>query len=126
MANEIYVFELSAMVAAIRAIGDQLRVQELILFSDNAAAAGALVKASDKVPIILATVECFRTQTARMSIPRWIERVPSMANPADAPSRWASSISDSQAKGGLLSLQRVLQLSQVPEAPGMSIDSLSV
>ena len=126
MANEIYVFELSATVAAIRAIGDQLRVRELILFSDNAAAAGALVKASDKVPIILATVECFWTQTARMSIPRWIERVPSMAIPADAPSRWASSISDSQAKGELLSLRRVLQLSQVPEAPGMSIDSLSI
>ena len=53
--KEIHGTELLATVAAIRGSGEQLRGNRIVLFLDNNAAAGALAK----VPIILATTECF-------------------------------------------------------------------
>lgn len=63
---------------------------------------------------------------AQMAISCLIERVPSKAEPADAPRRWEASVSEPQERGELGSLQQVLQMGQVLEAPGMSIGSLSI
>ena len=82
--NEIYGIELSATVAAARSLGDQPRGKKLILFPDTISAAGALVKASGRVPIFLATMECAWAIVAQTSKSRWIERAQSKANAPDA------------------------------------------
>ena len=84
--NEIYGLEPFATVAAIRALGDQLGGKKMVGFSDNDAAAGVLAKASARVPLIMAMIECLWARMAWPSSPRWIERVPSKADAADAPS----------------------------------------
>ena len=48
-----------AMVAGVVALGEQLRGKRVILFLGDNAAAGALIKASLKIQMILALVESF-------------------------------------------------------------------
>ena len=87
MTDEICGLEHFATAAAIRALGDRLRGKKLVSFSDNDAGDGALAMASARVPFCLAMVGCFWALTARLSISRWVEKVPLGANAADAPSR---------------------------------------
>ena len=119
--NEIYGLELFAMVSAVRALGEQLRGKRTILFLDNNAAAGASVKASARAPVILAIIECFWSLMAQLSASCWIERAPSKASPADAPSRGEKSSITPRVSGDLSSLQQALQLSQISNKPGSSI-----
>ena len=76
-----------AMVAAIATLGGQLRGKRAVLFLDNNAAAGALIRATSRIQIILATTGSFWGCTAQMSAACWVESVASETNPADAPSR---------------------------------------
>ena len=108
--NEIFGLELFAMVSAVMALGEQLRGKRMILFLDNNAAAGAMIKASSRVKIILAITECFWQQVAQLGASCWVERVASEANPADAPSRGKSSFRLPDVEGHLESLWGVLQL----------------
>ena len=96
-----------------------------MLFLGNNAVAGAFAKASARVPIILATTECFWALMARPSISRWIERASSKANPADVPGRGEALALESQVRGELSWHQQILHLGHVIGGPGMSIGSLS-
>ena len=84
------------------------------------------MKASAGDPITLPMIECFWTLMAQLSISRWIDRVPSKANPADAPSRREDSILDPQVRGELAPLQQLIQLGQVLEGLGMSVDGAPI
>ena len=85
--REIFVLELIANVAAVVSLSGLPREKRGILFSGNNAASGVLIKAPSGVPVILAPVESFRRPDARPLGSCWVERVPSGANAADAPSR---------------------------------------
>ena len=98
----------------------------MVLFLDNNVAAGALVKASARAPIFLATTECLRALLVRPSISRSIESAPLKANPADAARRREASASEPQVRGESAPLQHVLQLGQVFGGAGMSIGSVSI
>ena len=108
--NQIFGLELFAMVSAVITLGDQLKEKKIILFLDNNAASGAMIKASSRVQIILALTECFWQHIAQMGASCWIERVASEANPADAPSRDKPSFKKPDVEGYLGSFQEVLQL----------------
>ena len=56
-----------ATVAGVVALGEQLRGKRIVLFLDNNAAAGTLIKASSKIQMILAFVESFRGCVAQLS-----------------------------------------------------------
>ena len=84
-----------------------------MLFMDNNAASGALIKGSSRVLIVLATIESFWGCMARLSASCWVERVASDANPADAPSRGDPLFREPQVKGDLLPLAKVLQTCQI-------------
>ena len=108
--NEIFGLELFAMVSAVMALGEQLKGKRMILFLDNNAASGAMIKASSRVKIILAITECFWQHVAQLGASCWIERVTSEANPADAPSRDKPSFRKPDVEGHLESFRRVLRL----------------
>ena len=84
-----------------------------MLFLDNNAAPGALIKGSSRVLIVLAMIEGFWGCMARLSASRWAERVASDANPADAPSRGDPLFREPQVKAELLPLTKVLQTCQI-------------
>ena len=73
--NEIFGLELFAMVSAVMALGGQLKGKRMILFLDNNAASGAMIKASSRVKIILAITECFWQHVAELGASCWVERV---------------------------------------------------
>ena len=111
--NEIYGLEMFAMVSAIVTLGDQLRGKRILLFLDNNAAAGALIKGSSRILVVLAMIESFWGCLAQLAATCWVERVASEANPADAPSRGQALFRKPQVEGDLTSLTNVLQLRQV-------------
>ena len=111
--NEIYGLEMFAMVSAIITLGEQLRGKRILLFLDNNAAAGALIKGSSRILVALAMIESFWGYLAQVAATCWVERVASQANPADAPSRGEALFRKPQVEGELASLTRVLQLCQV-------------
>ena len=84
-----------------------------MLFLDNNAASGALIKGSSRVLVVLATIGSFWGCMARLSASCWAERVASGANPADAPSRGDPLFREPQVKGDLASLTKVLQTRQI-------------
>ena len=98
------------MVSSVIALGEQLRGKRIILFLDNNAASGAMMKASSRVKIILAITECFWQHVAQLGASCWVERVASEANPAYAPSRDKPPFRTADVEGRLESLQKVLQL----------------
>ena len=111
--NEIYGLEMFAMVSAVITLGDQLRGKRIMLFLDNNAASGALIKGSSRVLVVLATIESFWGCMARLSASCWVERVAPGANPAGAPSRGDPLFREPQVKGELLPLAKVLQTCQI-------------
>ena len=48
-----------AMVAAVAPLGEQLRGKIMLLFADKKAVAGALIKASSRIQIVLAGLGSF-------------------------------------------------------------------
>ena len=111
--NEIYGLEMFAMVSAVITLGEQLRGKRIMLFLDNNAASGALIKGSSRVLIVLAMIESFWGCLARLSASCWVERVASEANPADAPSRGDPLFREPQVKADLLPLTKILQTCQI-------------
>ena len=111
--NEIFGLEMFAMVSAVITLGDQLRGKRIMLFMDNNAASGALIKGSSRVLIVLAMIESFWGCMARLSASCWVERVASGANPADAPSRGDPLFKEPQVSCDLVSLTKVLQTCQI-------------
>ena len=111
--NEIFGLEMFAMVSAVITLGDQLRGKRIMLFLDNNAASGALIKGSSRVLIVLAMIESFWGCMARLSGLRRVERVASGANPADAPSRGDPLFREPQVKSELVPLTKVLQTCQI-------------
>ena len=84
-----------------------------MLFLDNNAASGALIKGSSRVLIVLAMIESFWGCLARLSASCWVERVASEANPADAPRRGDPLFREPQVKADLLPLTKILQTCQI-------------
>ena len=109
----IFVREKFAMVAGVIALGEQLRGKRILLFLDNNAAAGGLIKASSKIQMILALVESFWECLAQLSAACWVERVASDANPADAPGGNVPSFRTPYVDGELASLQMASRSRQV-------------
>ena len=84
-ANEIYGSEMRATVAAAVALGGQLGGKRLISHFGNIAAAGALIQAPPRAPVILALIGSSRVPVYQPSASCRAERVLSAANSADAP-----------------------------------------
>ena len=103
------------MVAGVVALGEQLRGKRVILFLGDNAAAGALIKASSKIQMILALEESFWECLAQLSAACWVERVAPDANSADSPRRDKPLFRAPDVEGELASLQMALQLRQVLE-----------
>ena len=85
--NEIYGLEMLATAPAVIPLSGQLRGQRMVLCIDKNAAAGVLIKASSRAPVVLALIEGFRGCVAQLSAPCWAERASSEANSGDARSR---------------------------------------
>ena len=111
--NEIYGLEMFAMVSAVATLGEQPRGKRILLFLDNNAASGALIKGSSRVLVVLAMIESFWGRMAQLAASCWVERVASDANPADAPSRGKPLFRDPHVEGELAPLTKVLQLRQI-------------
>ena len=69
--NEIYGLEIFARVADMAALGEQLGGEKIALFIDINAVAGALIKESSKVPIVLALVESSRGSVEQLPASCW-------------------------------------------------------
>ena len=94
------------MVAAVAPSGEQLRGERMSLFSGNNAAAGALIKASSKIEIILAPpLESFWGCVTQLSAACSVEGVASEANPADNASRNKPMFKASDVEGEVASPQ---------------------
>ena len=75
---------MSATVADVVALGEQLREEGITLSLDNNAAAVAFIKVSSRAPVVIAIIGSFRGRAAEASASCWVEGVSSEANPADA------------------------------------------
>ena len=85
--NAIYLLELFAVLASLRKLRPLLRYARLVIFIDNEAAKSALIKGDSSSTMARWIVgECWHI-LASTSAHAWFERVPSLSNPADAPSR---------------------------------------
>ena len=71
--------------------GKQLHSRRVILFVDNDAAKGALIKSGSRVEPSAGLAAKFWEVAAKERLDVWVDRVASAANPADDPSRneWA-------------------------------------
>ena len=85
----------------------------MLLFLGDDAAAGVPIKATSRIRAILARIESFWERVKQLSGSRWVERVSSGANPADAPSRNRPACREPGAKEELASLQMALMLRRV-------------
>ena len=83
-ANEICGLEMFAMGTAVVSPGALLRGERMILFVYDNAAAAASIKALSRAPVALETARSFWMTVAQLSASRWIGRVLSTANRADA------------------------------------------
>ena len=85
--NAIYLLELFAVLASLRKLSPLLQYARLVIFIDNEAAKSALIKGDSGSTMARWIVsECWHI-LASTSAHAWFERVPSLSNPADAPSR---------------------------------------
>ena len=83
----IHQAEIYPAVVGVKLWSAMLAERCVILFIDNEAARGALIKGSTTSAASAALVGEFWDHIARLGAHVWIERVPSHANIADAPSR---------------------------------------
>ena len=85
-ADETFGVEVFATVAAVIALSDQLREKETDSYLDKNAAAGALIGAPSRAPVVLALIGSLLDCVAQQSESCLVDRVLSEANPANAPS----------------------------------------
>ena len=83
----IHQAEVFPAVAAVQCWGKSAVGRRVILYVDNDAALGALVKGTSGSKPSAALVSRFWETVAAHGLFLWADRVPSAANPADAPSR---------------------------------------
>jgi len=87
----IHQAELLPAKLALELWADRLAGRRVIVFIDNAAAEGALVKGASTSEASASIVGQFWEMATKATMDIWIARVPSRSNPADGPSRedWA-------------------------------------
>ena len=75
------------VVLAQQLLGALFRERRALIFVDNDAARHAIIKGASPSGPSAILVDMFWTSEADLGAFSWIERVPSLSNPADAPSR---------------------------------------
>ena len=85
----IHQAEVYPAVVTLSVWGQRLKGRRIIAFVDNDAAKEALIKGTSSSKASARLVTDFWRRAAEMELYIWIERVASIANPADAPSRRA-------------------------------------
>jgi hypothetical protein len=83
----IHQAELWPAAAAVKVWSDKLKGRRSLWFVDNEAARIALVKGTTHNKASASIVNDFWEVAAVMEVYAWLDRVPSIANPADGPSR---------------------------------------
>jgi hypothetical protein len=83
----IHQAELYPSVLAVEAWQDRLRGRRVLLFFDNDAARISLIKGTTTSRPSAVMVQCFWEVVAANNILIWVDRVPTICNPADGPSR---------------------------------------
>ena len=107
------------MVAAVAAVGDRPMEKRTMMFLDNNATAGALIKASSSAPIILALIESVWRIMASVAAACRVDREPYSANPADAPRSRRKLHAHPHMEDELASRQQALRWSQLLQQPAM-------
>jgi len=85
----IHQAEVYPALIAVELWAERLRGRRVILFVDNEAAKEAIIKGTSSSRASAKLVTNFWRRAAEAELYLWVERVPSAANPADAPSRRA-------------------------------------
>ena len=83
----IHQAELYPAQLALEMWAEKVRGRRVVLFVDNDAARGALIKGLTRTRPSARIVSKFWEAAARSEVYLWVDRVPSAANPADGPSR---------------------------------------
>ncbi|CAE7781121.1 kptA, partial [Symbiodinium sp. CCMP2592] len=85
--NPIYELELMPVLLAFRVWQKVFRCGQLVVYVDNEAAKAALIRACASTPVAELVTESVRLLEESLQLRCWYSRVPSLSNPADAPSR---------------------------------------
>ena len=83
----IYALELMAVVVGLPAPLPHPELLDVIVYCDNEAALAALIKGSSDDPLVAFLLERLLAWEDATGCSPWFERVPSLGNPADPPSR---------------------------------------
>ncbi|CAE6970985.1 unnamed protein product [Symbiodinium sp. CCMP2592] len=85
--NPIYELELVPVLLAFRVWQKVFKCGQLVVYVDNEAAKAALIRACASTPVAELVTESVRLLEESLQLRCWYSRVPSLSNPADAPSR---------------------------------------